>query len=56
MLRLCLFGDEKVDLRRVLRRRPRTTGAIDDAIDDALAAKPRRMSGFAGFAMRSVGG
>jgi len=55
LLKLCLFGDAYVDLRRVLRglRRP---GDLEDALATAMDLKPEKMAGFSGFTMMSVGG
>jgi cyclic pyranopterin phosphate synthase len=55
LLKLCLFGDEYVDLRAVLRgeRRP---GDVEDALARAMALKPEKMAGFAGFTMMAIGG
>lgn len=54
-LRLCLFGDENVDLRAILRR-PHTRQELVDAVHAALAIKPKAADGFHSFAMQSVGG
>lgn len=55
VLKLCLFGDEYVDLRAVLRgkRRP---GDLENALALAMARKPEKMAGFSGFTMMSIGG
>jgi cyclic pyranopterin phosphate synthase len=55
-LKLCLFGDERVDLRAVLRARPRADGDLDRALDRAMAEKPEKMAGYSGFTMMSIGG
>ncbi|MBI3098542.1 MAG: GTP 3',8-cyclase MoaA [Planctomycetes bacterium] len=54
-LRLCLFGDENVDLRAILRR-PHTGQDLIDAVHAALAIKPKAADGYHAFAMQSVGG
>jgi len=55
-VKLCLFGDEYVDLRAVLRARPRVPGDVERALRSAIELKPEKMDGFAGFTMMSLGG
>jgi cyclic pyranopterin phosphate synthase len=54
-LKLCLFGDERVDLRAVVRWRPRVEGDLDRALLEAMERKPEKMAGFSGFTMMSIG-
>src|SRR5688572_27090725 len=55
-LKLCLFGDERVDLRAIVRARPRAEGALERALLEAMERKPEKMAGFSGFTMMSIGG
>jgi cyclic pyranopterin phosphate synthase len=54
-LKLCLFGDERVDLRSILRG-PRAPGDLERALQAGLDMKPEKMAGFSGFTMMSIGG
>lgn len=54
-LKLCLFGDEYVDLRAILRG-ARRAGDLEEALAAGMALKPEKMAGFAGFTMMSIGG
>lgn len=51
-LKLCLFGDEHVDLKRVLRG----GGSLEAALLEAMDRKPEKMAGYSGFTMMSIGG
>ncbi len=55
-LKLCLFGDDWVDLRAVVRARPRVPGDLEAALARGLAIKPEHMRGFSDFTMMSIGG
>ena len=54
-LKLCLFGDERVDLRALLRG-PREPGDLERALAAGMELKPEKMAGFSGFTMMSIGG
>lgn len=54
-LKLCLFGDEYVDLRAVLRG-DGGDEALTAALISAMDQKPEKMAGFNGFTMMAVGG
>jgi cyclic pyranopterin phosphate synthase len=56
LLKLCLFGDEYVDLREVLRAPGRRAGDLEAALARAMDLKPEKMAGFSGFTMMSIGG
>jgi cyclic pyranopterin phosphate synthase len=54
-LKLCLFGDEYVDIRAALRAGgdPRV---LESALIRAMALKPEKMAGHSGFTMIAIGG
>jgi cyclic pyranopterin phosphate synthase len=54
-LKLCLFGDEYVDLREILRGE-RAPGDLEAALARAMDLKPEKMAGFSGFTMMAIGG
>jgi len=51
-LKLCLFGDEYVDLKRILRG----GGSLEASLLEAMDRKPEKMAGYSGFTMMSIGG
>jgi len=56
VLKLCLFGDERVDLKETLRAPARAPGDLDRILRQAIDLKPEKMRGVAGFSMISIGG
>ncbi|MBI3724354.1 GTP 3',8-cyclase MoaA [bacterium] len=55
-LKLCLFGDEFVDLRAVVRRPGWTPDDLIALVRDALTRKPKENAGYKDFAMQMIGG
>jgi cyclic pyranopterin phosphate synthase len=53
--KLCLFGDQYIDLRSVLRG-SKDDDAIRAALTDAMNQKPEKMDGVSGFTMMAIGG
>jgi cyclic pyranopterin phosphate synthase len=55
-LKLCLFGDEFVDLRAVVRRVGWTPDDVVAAVRESLVRKPKENAGYKNFAMQMIGG
>jgi cyclic pyranopterin phosphate synthase len=55
-LKLCLFGDEFIDLRRVVRTPGWTPDDVVAAVREGLVRKPKENAGYKNFAMQMIGG
>lgn len=55
-LKLCLFGDEFVDLRKVVRTPGWTPDDVVAAVRESLVRKPKENAGYKNFAMQMIGG